>query len=83
MELKSGEKRLVLLRSFVLRPKASDQSKFSVIDPLKISSGQKLDDVVMSQNDNLSQTEGELATMLARLKTLLATLPATPALKES
>lgn len=77
VELKSGEKKKVLLRSFVLRPIADKESKFSVVDPLKISSGQKIDDVLFSQNENLTQTQDELSTMLQRLRALLATLPTT------
>ena len=75
VELANGEKKKISLRPFVLRPIADKESKFSVMDPLKISSGLKFDDVLNSQNENLVQTQDELDTMLQRLRSLLATLP--------
>lgn len=85
VELKSGEKKKLLLRSFVLRPIVTDKElKFSAADAFRISSGQKIDDILASQNENLSQTENELAVMLQRLHELLASLPnSNPPLKES
>ena len=75
VELKSGEKKKVLLRPFGLKPIRSDESKFTVSNPLETSAGDNLSEVVEAQNENLVQSQEELSSMLTRLKQLLLTLP--------
>lgn len=77
VELKSGEKKRLLLRSYMLKPNDDKAFKNAAVDHLTMSSGQKMDSVLISQNENLGQTGDELALMLQHLKSLLASLPKT------
>lgn len=75
VKLKNGEERKLLLKPYGLQPVSSEETQFTVVDPLKTSTGQKLDAVLDTQNENLAESEIELSTMLARLKQLLGSLP--------
>lgn len=77
VELKDGKRKKVLLRPYGLKPISDQKSKFTVANPLETSSGNNLSEVVEAQNENLVQSQDELSSMLARLKRLLLTLPAT------
>lgn len=75
VELKSGEKKKIFVRPFVLKPIVKEENEGKTMDPLKLDSGRKLDELLKHQNENLSQTQQDLSEMLTRLRALLATQP--------
>ena len=76
IETKDGEKKLVLVKPFGLKPIVDKTSNFTVSNPLENAQGQDMEEVLEAQNMNLAQSEEELSVLLNRLKALLLSLPA-------
>ena len=63
VEMKDGQKKMVLVKPFGLKPVVDKASNFTVSNPLETATGQNIEEVLEAQNMNLAQSEEELSVI--------------------